>query len=152
MKPAGSAAVQATEGEEPLVTNDSVGWMFAPALPRRAKCHRRLESTAEARRVADFPARFLPASRRSIEGRDIGLGVGRQVDLCAWRLAQHPARASDWWRGVVIAVVPFKSVASCDLTDGRSGLVLVCNVTEVVSDVWMMENFDPDLPMPHQTA
>ena len=40
--------------------------------------------------------------------------------------------------------MPFED-ARCDLCEYPEGLTLLCYVWEWVSDVWMIENFDPEV-------
>jgi hypothetical protein len=50
-------------------------------------------------------------------------------------------------RSVYIGMNPFRrpvgDLGSCELNERPSAVSLLCSVDESVSDVWMMENFDP---------
>jgi Tol biopolymer transport system component/tRNA A-37 threonylcarbamoyl transferase component Bud32 len=138
----------ATEVEEPLVSNDSVGWMSDPSL------------SPDGRYVAVFWNRKPQFGVYLISGRDssqrrvgpmtpwpFGLPLGWSSDgrfiyvSDSLNIRRVPATGGE---GIIVATLPFKNVHNCILTERPSGLVLVCNVGESVSsDVWMMENFDP---------
>jgi len=140
----------ATEVEEPLVTNDSVGPMDLPSLSPDGRYvaifWRRgpqpgvyLISLRDSSQLRVGPMNAWPAAWSS----DSKFIYYMDVDnLHSFNIRRVPATGRE---GIVVAVVPFKS-ALCNLTDRRSGLILVCEVIEsVYSDVWMMENFDPAL-------
>ncbi len=44
--------------------------------------------------------------------------------------------------GIVVANVPFED-AACTPVERPAGLAWLCLVSESVSDIWMIENFDP---------
>jgi hypothetical protein len=47
--------------------------------------------------------------------------------------------------GTVVATVPFEGPDDCVPVERPTGLALLCNVVESVSDAWMIENFDPEV-------
>jgi Tol biopolymer transport system component len=138
-----------TEAEEPLVTNDSMGWMvFNPspspdgnfvAIHWNRPPNRRvyLISLKDASQIAIGPPSGIPlgwsADGASLYVQDLQRGI--------WRIP------SDGGKGAVVGIIPFTHAnplndAGCQLTEHSSDLVLVCSALESVSDVWMMENFD----------
>lgn len=61
----------------------------------------------------------------------------RRPDLTFLRVDATNAKSDS------LLVLPFEEVAGLDVTpDGKT---LVCNVNEGQSDVWLIENFDPDI-------
>jgi hypothetical protein len=48
--------------------------------------------------------------------------------------------------GVFVGTNPYKGVhgfGSCELNDRLATIALLCSVDESLSDIWMIENFDP---------
>jgi Tol biopolymer transport system component/tRNA A-37 threonylcarbamoyl transferase component Bud32 len=137
----------ATGAEARLVQNDSVGWMFEPVI------------SGDGRDVAVFWNRG-PMWRGTyvISGRDgaqtpvgprEGMPLGWSEDgryvytyLDSTREVRRvPATGG---MGKVVNKVPFDG-ARCQSREHRGALTLLCTVGEAhSSDIWMMENFDPD--------
>ena len=134
-----------TQDEEPLVTNDSVGWMFSPTY------------SPDGTRVAVVWNR--PRSGAGVwvisleDSSQVMLRVGWTYQY-GWSEDGESiyVRESDEFRlvplaggaGTVAAHVPFED-ANCTPVERPTGLTLVCMVSEATSDVWIMENFDPAL-------
>lgn len=132
-----------TEDEEPLVANDTVGWLFAPvpspdgqriAVFWNRRDHRGayLLSPRDSSQTPIGPANSWPLGW-SADGKSLYIGT---EDDQIHRLPVKEGTA------VAIADLPFKDMP-CDFRERSSRLELVCRVDEAVSDVWMMENFDP---------
>jgi Tol biopolymer transport system component len=136
----------ASGAEQPLVKNDSVGWMFTP-IP-----------SPDGKNVAVFwnrkPQRgtFLISLEDTSQvptGPPGGWPLGWSPQATAlYVIGESPHQIyrvpTQRGEGVVIGTSPFKD-ATCEARERLRRLVLVCNVKESVSDVWVMENFDPAL-------
>ncbi len=138
-----------SEAEQPLVTNDSVGWMFAPVFSpdlqfvavlwnRRPAQRIYRISLRDATQVPLGPANASPMAW-SADGTSLYAGVEDKI----WRLPVNGGVGS------IAASNPFKNDADCGLTDQPTGLLLLCAVDESVSDAWTIENFDPSLSKTH---
>jgi Tol biopolymer transport system component len=134
-----------TEAETPLVSNDSVGWMFAPVLSpkldfvavlwnRRPAQRIYLISLRDGTQVPFGPPNAFP-SAWSADGTSLYAVIEDQI----WRLPVNGGA------GNLAALDPFKKNADCGLTERGSGLMLSCAVEETVSDAWTIENFDRSL-------
>ncbi len=135
----------ATKAEEPLVANDSVGWMFAPSIspdgryvavwwnraPRRAWY---LISLGDGSQRELFATAGAVALGWSPDSKFVYIGTAGSPDI-----RRVPISGGE---GVVVATQPFKT-GDCNVTERSSELVLLCNVAEASSDIWMMENFEP---------
>jgi Tol biopolymer transport system component len=136
--------------EKPLVTNDSVGWMFRPLV------------SPDRQHVAVFwnrePHRgvYLISSKDGaqtpvgpVNGKPLGwsrdgssIYVEEEVSQRIYRIDTRRGRR------LLIGINPYKpghGVGNCELNEQRSTIVLLCSVAESVSDIWMVENFDPAL-------
>jgi len=138
--------------EKPLVTNDLVGWMFRPLV------------SPDRQQVAVFwnrtphPGVYLISSE---DGSQTPVGLSNSVPL-GWsqdgaslyveeQSSHHIYRVAT--RGgtrVFIGINPYRNVSqhgvgSCELNERPSAIALLCSIDESVSDVWMLENFDPTL-------
>jgi eukaryotic-like serine/threonine-protein kinase len=136
-----------TKAETPLVANDSIGWIMSAIpspdgryiavswnrLPRRASY---LISLTDGAQTSIGPAQVTWPQGWSSDGRKVFV-----EDRESRHIFTVSARS-----GVVISTIsnPFIN-ASCRVTEKQFGLALLCNVDESVSDVWMIENFDPAL-------
>ena len=134
----------ATGAEEPLVTDDSVGWMFDP-FP-----------SPDGRYVAVYWNRSPRSGVYAISLRD-----GTQMHLTrpdhrplgwsadgssvfAWhpsdgRIRRVPVRGGP---EVPLGQNPFKN-SDCGLVESSPHISLLCTVEESVVDAWAVENFDP---------
>ena len=135
-----------TGTEEPLVQNDTVGWMccLVPSPDRRDVVvfwNRRWDGKPQRGvyliSLQDGAQRYLGAPETSPLGWSgdgtflVEHGLGDIVRL--------EVRGRE---EVVLGRNPFKG-ASCELNEKATTMSLMCNVEESVSDAWMMENFDP---------
>jgi hypothetical protein len=130
----------------PLVTNDSVGWMFYPLVSpnqqevavfwnRGEEAHRGVY-VISARDASQTPVG--PSNSRLLAwSRD---GASLYVEEEVTRRIRRISLGSG--RSVLIGINPLPP-GSCDLNERPAGIALICSVDESVSDVWMMENFDP---------
>ena len=134
-----------TEAEEPLVANDSVGWMFEPHY------------SPDGDHVAVFWNRVRQGGVWVISLRDSSqtlVRAGQPLLPLGWSADGGWVYTQDWdsrdilrvpWTGgdgIVIATVPFEN-AGCTPVERPAGLAWLCLVSESVSDIWMIENFDP---------
>ena len=141
----------ATEDERALVSDDSVGWMFEPRVsPDATKVAVHWNRTAQdadgvwvvsleessqifVRHGNAWPVGWSPDGEWVfvVEDRD------GSTMLAAVPVAGGDARD--------VAILPWRgpdSVPSCHTLDGRQ---FVCGAYEMLSDVWLVENFDPDV-------
>lgn len=130
------------EAEEPLVANDSVGWIFSP-IPspdgqnivvfwNRERRGAYVLSPRDSSQTPIGPPHGWPLGW-SADGASLYLETeGNQIQ-------RLPAKGG---KGVTIADLPFKDSA-CDFHERPARLQLICAVPESVSDVWMIENFEP---------
>jgi hypothetical protein len=137
---------RATGAEEPLVTNDSVGWMFAPTPS--ADGEHLVVYWNQRLRQGVYLISLLDASQTPL-GPPNTWPLGWSADGGAVYVEHEPTHQIQrisvrGGKGVVVATDPFKN-ASCQLTERPQGLALLCSVRESISDVWMMENFDPSV-------
>jgi Tol biopolymer transport system component len=141
-----------TGTEEPLVANDSVGWMFNAIQssdgqhvavfwnrPRRGTY---VISLRDASQAPLGPRNAWPmgwsADNTSVYVQDESEGRIRRVAL-------HGGKEA------VVAINPFKN-ADCNLSERPAGLVLLCKVDNSISDAWLVEDFDPTVgrrPLAH---
>jgi Tol biopolymer transport system component len=134
-----------TEAEEPLVANDSVGWMFYPHYSPggeqvAVRWNRRgsgtyvisLEDSSPVRVHAGGWPKGWTADGRSVYVQEYG-----SDDILLVSATGGEAR--------VVATVPFED-ADCVTGERPDGLALLCNALESVSDAWMIEDFDPAAP------
>lgn len=139
-----------TETERPLVENEEVGWMFWP-------CY-----APDGNRIA------VSWNRRPELGLWlISLDDSSQVRLCPWLgLFDYPIRwsadgdwiyAKDWLRPEILRIpvtggepkkfltLPFEDIDDGGIAMTPDGKNIVCTVSESLSDIWLMENFDPEV-------
>ncbi len=133
-----------TEAEEPLVANDSVGWMFEPHYSPDGD-HVAVSWTRAQRGVWVISLR---------DSSQTLVRAGQQLLPLGWSADGGWVYTQDWdsrdilrvpWTGgdgIVIATVPFEN-AGCTPVERPAGLAWLCRVSESVSDIWMIENFDP---------
>ncbi len=133
-----------TGAEEPIVTNDSVGWMLgALASPdgrsvaafwnREPKSGLWLISMEDSSQKLIWPGEFAVPIGWSADGRSIYVAADTQVRVVSVN-GRTPARAIS---------LPYVA-RFCSALERPSGLKLACTVVESVSDVWMLQNFDPN--------
>jgi Tol biopolymer transport system component len=134
-----------SEAEQPLVANDSVGWMFAPVFSPDLQFVAVLWNRRPAQRIYRISLRDAtqvplgPTNGSPLAWSADGTSLYAVVEDQIWRLPVNGGA------GNIAAVNPFKKNADCGLTDRASGLLLSCAVEESVSDAWTIENFDPAL-------
>jgi Tol biopolymer transport system component len=134
-----------TEAEEPLVANDTLGWVGFPHVSpdgervaflwnRRAQRGTWVASLRDSSQTLVYPGRFDPvgwaADGQSVYVREHG----------AHDILLVPLSDGD---GTVAATVPFANALDCLPVERPTGVALLCNVVESVSDAWMIEDFDP---------
>jgi Tol biopolymer transport system component/tRNA A-37 threonylcarbamoyl transferase component Bud32 len=133
----------ATGDGEPLVANDSMGWLFSPtpspdgqriAVFWNRRDHRGvyLLSLRDSSQTPMGPPNSYPLGW-SADGRYLYVETERH------QIHRLPVEGG---AAVPVADLPFKDMP-CDFRERASQLDLVCRVDEPVSDVWMIENFDP---------
>jgi serine/threonine-protein kinase len=134
-----------THAEEPLVRNDTVGWLFTPV------------PSPDSRHLAAFwnrwprPGTYIISvengSQRFLgtkNGAPIGWSsdgafvywVPAEIQDSIWRVSVQSGRRT------FATVNPFTD-SRCEMREELPGVALLCAVDESVSDVWKMENFDP---------
>jgi Tol biopolymer transport system component len=134
----------ASGGQELLVSNDSVGWMFFPIpSPNGEKLavfwNRRPRRGVYVISLRDSSQTPIGAPNQFPLGWSAD-GTSFYIEGDARRVHRVPLKGGE---GVTVGTLPFEN-AGCDLSDQSSSLTLVCNVQESVSDVWTMEGFDRD--------
>jgi serine/threonine-protein kinase len=146
-----------TEAEEPLVANDSVGFMFTPHY------------SPDGEHVAVFWNRVARPELRgtwvvSLEDSSQTLVYPGGADALGWAANGQSIYVQEegsddillvpvsGGEASVVATVPFGVVdyyggasVDCVPVERSDGLALFCDVDESVSDAWMIENFDPDV-------
>jgi serine/threonine-protein kinase len=134
-----------TESEEPLVPNDSLGWLFQAS------------ASSDLSHVAAFwnrePTRgtyviSLHDGSQTQMGPDDSWPLGWSADGTLFvqdnsgRIHHIPVlgKESEVFRNPIEG----EEAGDCNLSERTMGLVLVCNVEEPNSDAWMITNFDPE--------
>ena len=135
-----------TGAEEPLVTNDSVGWIFWP-IPSPDKKTLAVFWNRKPQRGA-YLISLQDGTQTAVgppNGRPLGWSAnGNSIYVetaSSHRIHRVPVRSGT---RELIGTNPFRN-ASCDLTEQSASITLLCNVETSLSDVWKMENFDPTL-------
>ncbi len=145
----------ATEAVKKLVTNDSVGWTFSarysPTADRVALVWNRVPAGVWIVSLRDSSQSLLLRRAGSQLQSPIGWsadgGSVYVMDVGSHDILRVPLAGGD---STVVATLPFEASGSaqmrisCTATERETGLTLLCNVSESTSDVWMIENFDPD--------
>jgi serine/threonine-protein kinase len=150
-----------TEEEHLLVQNDSVGWMFYPQFsPDRTKVAVFWNRPGKA--IADSPGLWLislvdSSQVRLVEGEWVPIGWARDGrSVYAVRDVSVNASSPVWGgikrfpiaggQGVVVPQPKLERNEHrfCAPYERPHGLVWVCTESESFSDVWMIENFDPE--------
>jgi len=138
-----------TEVEQPLVTDESVGWMFTPQISPDG------ESVAiwwnRGRRGRDrgtWTISLSDSSQRLVRP-GIAYPVGYSPDGSALYVEE---RTPDGWRMVmvhlasgeisVLGYTPIAQLYECVARDAARGVSLLCSVDESDSDVWLVQDFD----------
>jgi serine/threonine-protein kinase len=130
-----------TEAEQPLVTNDSVGWMFTPVLSPNLEFVAVQWNRGPAQRIYRISLRDTtqlplgPPNALPLAWSADGSSLYAVVEDKIWRFPVHGGA------GNIVVSNPFKS-GDCSLADRAPGLLLVCNAEESLSDAWTIENFD----------
>jgi Tol biopolymer transport system component len=138
-----------TEGEHPLVANDSVGWMFDPCVSPDGKrvaveWNREvdgedgiwvvsLEDSSQTFLYDDMPDPI----RWSVDGKWIYAWHGQATEGKGAQIIKIPAAGGE---PETLLDLPFEYIPSMS-SDGRR---IVGTESEVLSDIWIMENFDPE--------
>jgi len=134
-----------SEAEQPLVTNDSVGWMFTPVFSPDLEFVAVSWNRGRAQRIYRISLRDAtqvplgPANASPLAWSADGSYLYAAVEDTIWRLPVHGEPGS------IAGFNPFKKDVDCGLTDRAPRLLLSCAVGESVSDAWTIENFDPAL-------
>ena len=142
--------------ERPLLTNEMVGWVFDPRLSTDRKQlavnwnrvddpqYRRLEARIWILSLEDAGQRFLP--RTAEFSRLIGWSSdGKWLYAHASGGSTIHAVSVDREESRTLLTLP-GSILRCSFHGAHRKIV--CAVAETKSDVWMVENFDPDLSAP----
>jgi serine/threonine protein kinase len=143
--------VDTTSGAEtPLVTNDSVGWMFRPLIsPDRQwvavfwnrEPHRGVYLISP-KDGSQTP--IGPANSEALGWSRDGASIYVEEEPSR-RIHRIPMRGGS---GVFVGTNPFKGrvhgLGGCELNDRPATIALLCSVDESRSDIWMIENFDPE--------
>ncbi|MFQ5639154.1 MAG: protein kinase [bacterium] len=142
-----------TEEERALVANDSVGWMFSPRY------------SPDEDKVAVFWNRFQPRGSRGLwlvsvaDSSQTLLHKGSWWPIewsedgqwiYAWDRGQKPHKiimvSVKSGESKTLVTLPFDRLDSWSMpTMTPDGKHIVCAVTEAQSDIWLMENFDPEV-------
>jgi serine/threonine-protein kinase len=136
-----------TEAEEPLVANDTVGWVGFPHVSpdgervaflwnRRTQRGTWVASLRDASQALMYPGRFDPVGWAA-NGQAVYVREHGADDILLVPLSGGDA--------TVVATVPYANAQDCLPIERATGLALLCNVVESVSDAWMIEGFDPEV-------
>jgi serine/threonine protein kinase len=145
-----------TEEEWPLVANDSVGWMFYPCYS--PDC--RKVAVRWNRKIPPKPGIWLisledssqiflqPTYSRPIGWSEAGnliyysnyLQPGWFFDILSPEILMIPVSGG---KEKTFMALPFENITNIRMLP--SGKKFVCSVIETQSDVWLMENFDPEV-------
>jgi Tol biopolymer transport system component len=141
-----------TEDERPLVTDDSVGAMFDLTTSPDGKgvavlWNRKGRTLDGIWRISleDSSQTFLYPTggdpiQWSADGKWIYVLEGPAAETKGARIITIPAAGGE---PEAVLTLPFEGVYPASMTsDGRR---IVCDVWETQSDVWLMENFDPEV-------
>jgi Tol biopolymer transport system component len=136
-----------TEAEEPLVANDSVGWMFYPHYTPNGE---QVAVRWNRRGMGTYVISLEDSSQARVHAG--GWPKGWTADGSSVYVREHDSDdillvSATGGEARVVATVPFDD-ADCVTGERPDGLALLCNVGESVSDAWMIENFDPAVPAP----
>ncbi len=139
-----------TEKERPLVANDSIGWIFTPRY------------SPDGKKVAVFWRRKDHGRSMwliSIEDTSQTLLLKGFLDPIQWSEDENWIYATNYGetpvRIYIIPVdggepkifipLPFEIIPIGGITMTPDGKRIICSVEENISDVWLMENFDPEV-------
>ena len=145
-----------TGDERPLIDDDSVGWAFNPRYSPDgsqvvAYWNRRLEPGGE---TPDGRGLWMLSLEETVETRVLPSESPTYVNGWsadgAWIYVQNDASESlqieripvDGGAPETVATLPWTEVSDCDIVGDRQ---FVCGVFAGQSDVWLAENFDPDV-------
>ena len=69
--------------------------------------------------------------------------------IYAWNAGKKPARIlmipENGGAPKSVATLPFENINSGDMALTPDGKHIICSVQESISDVWLLENFDPEV-------
>ncbi len=143
-----------TEEERPLVANDSLGRMYTPRCSpdgKRVAVRWNLSTQPHNKMrglwlisLQDFSQVFLYGGLvEPIEWSADGKWI------YAWHLLKKqkeilmiPVSGGE---SKTLVTLPFENIFEDDISITPDGKHIICNVTESLSDVWLMENFDPEV-------
>ena len=142
-----------TEEERPLVSNDSVGWMFSPRYSPDGKSVALHWNRWEAHKSFRGLWRIsLEDSSQILLARGDLYPIEWSADgkwIYYWNPGKKPAEImmvpAHGGNQTTHAVLPFENVALSYISMTPDGKTIVCTVVENQSDVWLMENFDPEV-------
>ena len=134
--------------ERPLLSNDSTGWIFGPCpSPDGSQVavywNRKVEGEGLwLISLADDSQTLLQ------EGNSWPIGWSADGEwLFAWNYSERPVRIRkirlDGSESRIFVTLPFEQVGSGGITMTADGNRIICSVEEAISDVWLLENFDP---------
>ncbi len=137
----------ATEAEEPLVANDTLGWVGFPHLSpdgervaflwnRRSQRGTWAASLRDSSQTLVYPGRVDPVGWTA-DGRSVYVREHSSTDILLVPLSGGDV--------TVAATIPFAGAQECLPVERPTGLALLCTVVESVSDAWMIEGFDPEV-------
>jgi serine/threonine protein kinase len=144
-------SINSTTGEEkPLVENDSVGWMFRPRYSPDGKkvailWNRRpipglwMISIEDSSQVRLHPGSIVPIAW-STDGKWIYGSSSTSLDIFSTDLSMIPVSGGE---AKTFVILPFENISYISMYP--NGKKFVCSVIETQSDVWLMENFDPEV-------
>jgi len=137
-----------TEKERPLVANDSVGWISSPRYSPDGKkvavfWNRKVEgpglwliSLEDSSQTLLQRGRLFPI-QWPVNGTSIYAWSDDERPIKIWMIPVNGGAAK------VFVTLPFENIRSITMTpDGKR---IICSVEESISDVWLMENFDPEV-------
>ncbi len=145
-----------TEQERPLVPNDSVGWIFSPCYSPDGKS----VAVFWERKGTKFDGVWLVSLEDSLQVL-ISKGDLAPIEwstdgkwIYAWNILKKPVEILmvpvNGGKPKTLVTLPFDHIES-QIGNGNGismtpdGKRIVCVVVETQSDVWMMENFDPEV-------
>lgn len=139
-----------TEAERPLLANDSLGWVFSPRYSPDGK------NVAVSWHHSEGGAGLWLISLEDTSQTLLCKGSLWPIEwsadgkwICVWnpvdseKIFKIPASGGE---PKMVVTLPFKGkIDFYELAMTLDGRSVVCAVRESVSDVWLMENFDPEV-------
>jgi Tol biopolymer transport system component len=143
-----------TEAERPLVPNDSVGWMFCPRYSPDGKSvvvHWNRHDKAD-KNIRGLWLISLEDSSQVRISDGLLLPIEWSADgkwIYAWDQSKRPIKIlqipASGGQPKTHATLSFDDIWADGISVTPDGKRIVCAVVETKSDIWLMENFDPEV-------